>query len=365
MNGVGERTGNANLCTIIATLALKGDRVVDGGVDVACAARVDALTDLSRFVDEKLNRAPAAGAPYVGASAFAHKGGLHVSAVAKDAAAYEHVAPKSVGNEQRVLVSELSGRANIWRSLASSGLLRDCDDDDDAACDADAVLGEGMWRERAAAILKRVKALEHLGYSFEGAEASVHLMLLHASPGYCQPFSVLDYSVTTADVDLDSAARVTSKAERPRTPSARATVKVRVAGGATTLDVAEGDGPVNALATALVSSLADAFPSLLAVSLVDYKVRILDPAAATRAATRVECSFRDERTGATWTTVSVDRNIISASANAIVDGLEFGAIEHGDSCALCDVDELGYVTTERLADDAAAPRTAGVPVPSR
>ena len=143
------------------------------------------------------SRPPNPARPYVGASAFAHKGGLHVSAVAKDAAAYEHVDPAAVGNAQRVLVSELSGRANIWSSLQKAGLV---DDGSEA-------LGEEVWKERAAAILRRVKALENLGYSFEGAEASVHLMLLHASPGYCVPFSVLDYSVTTSDVDLDSSAR--------------------------------------------------------------------------------------------------------------------------------------------------------------
>lgn len=379
INGVGERTGNANLCTIIATLALKARRFPGGAVaPPACASNVGDLTGLSRFVDETLNRGADSAAAYVGSSAFAHKGGLHVSAVAKHSEAYEHVPPGAVGNEQRVLVSELSGRANILSALATSGLVVEdgCELEEapEEACDAEgAPLSSARWRERAAAILKRVKSLENLGYSFEGAEASVHLMLLHASPGYCQPFSVLDYSVTCADVDLDSASRVAAKARAPgprsstdarplpKPPTARATVKVRVAGGATRLDVAEGPGPVNALACALVASLADEFPSLLAVSLVDYKVRILDFESATKAAARVECSFRDGRTGATWTTVSVDRNIISASANAMVDGLEFGVIEHGDSCALCDVDDLGDAVdpaVESLLAARVAPKVA-------
>ena len=328
VNGVGERTGNANLVTIAATLALKGEALLGAAPSLAFAKNLPALADTSRFVDEALNLAPNPARPYVGASAFAHKGGLHVSAVAKDAAAYEHVDPAAVGNAQRVLVSELSGRANIWSSLQKAGLV---DDGSEA-------LGEEVWKERAAAILRRVKALENLGYSFEGAEASVHLMLLHASPGYCVPFSVLDYSVTTSDVDLDSAARNAGAPLRDGGATARATVKVRVAGDDAALDVAEGTGPVDALEKALKRALAPTYPTVGEVELVDYKVRILDPQSKTSAATRVEISFRDGRSGATWTTVAVDRNIISASANALVDGFEFAVIEHAELCNLCELD---------------------------
>ena len=201
-------------------------------------------------------------------------------------------------------------------------------------------LGEGKWRERSAAILERVKRLENLGYSFEGAEASVHLMLLHASPGYCSPFTVLDYSVTTSDENLDSASRAVAKGGRHTAQRARATVKVRIADGddEDRLDVAEGSGPVDALAAALVRSLAPTLPFVDSIRLVDYKVRILDPHSATRAATRVECTFKEKITGKVWTTVSVDRNVISASANALVDGFEFGIVEYADSCMLCEVD---------------------------
>ncbi|KAH8076931.1 alpha-IPM synthase homocitrate synthase-like protein [Aureococcus anophagefferens] len=341
VNGVGERTGNANLVTIAATLALKGEALLGSAPSLAFAKNLPALADTSRFVDEALNLAPNPARPYVGASAFAHKGGLHVSAVAKDAAAYEHVDPAAVGNAQRVLASELSGRANIWSSLQKAGLV---DDGSEA-------LGEEVWKERAAAILRRVKALENLGYSFEGAEASVHLMLLHASPGYCVPFSVLDYSVTTSDVDLDSAARNAGQPLRDGGATARATVKVRVAGDDAALDVAEGTGPVDALEKALKRALAPTYPTVGEVELVDYKVRILDPQSKTSAATRVEISFRDGRSGATWTTVAVDRNIISASANALVDGFEFAVIEHAELCNLCelDYDDDGPLTLEAPA----------------
>ena len=159
--------------------------------------------------------------------------------------------------------------------------------------------GQGKWRERSAAILERVKRLENLGYSFEGAEASVHLMLLHASPGYCSPFTVLDYSVTTSDENLDSASRAVAKGGRHTAQRARATVKVRIADGddEDRLDVAEGSGPVDALAAALVRSLAPTFPFVDSIRLVDYKVRILDPHSATRAATRVECTFKGKNYG--------------------------------------------------------------------
>lgn len=359
-NGVGERTGNANLNSIIGALALKGTHVVPGGIDVACAVHLNRLAETARFVDETLNLIPRKSQPYVGASAFAHKGGLHVSALAKSSAAYEHIDPAAVGNEQRVLVSELSGRANIWNTLTKAGLVQE----DEAQ--ALGPLGVEQWKERSAAILERVKRLENLGYSFEGAEASVHLMLLHASPGYCSPFTVLDYSVTTSDENLDSASRAVAKgAVKEGTPprqKARATVKVRVADGddEDRLDVAEGSGPVDALAAALVRSLAPTFPFVEAISLVDYKVRILDPKSATRAATRVECTFRAER-GQVWTTVSVDRNVISASANALVDGFEFGIVEYADACMLCEVDYDAMIYSSDDAVVEAVPPATVVP----
>ncbi|KAJ8604686.1 hypothetical protein CTAYLR_006538 [Chrysophaeum taylorii] len=324
-NGVGERCGNADLCAIVATLQLKD---VGGAAPPECELRD--LTRFSRFVDETLNRAHADAAPYVGASAFAHKGGLHVSAVSRDPRAYEHVDPSLVGNAQRVLVSELSGRANIWTAIENAGLVGSSGRNDVRS-----------WRDRSRAILDRVKKLEALGYSFEGAPASVHLMLLHASPGYCLPFAVADYSVTTSDYDLDSSGRALRKSEKLAASenTARATVKVVLAGKDPTLDVAEGNGPVDALFFALQRALEPTYPTVANVRIADYKVRILDPVSASRAATRVMITFKDLNTAAVWTTVAVDRNVISASANALVDGFEFAVIEHADFCVLCDDDD--------------------------
>merc|ERR1712072_519413 len=214
MGGVGERTGNANLNAIVGALALKGSQICKEGIDVACASNLHLLADAARFVDETLNLIPRKSQPYVGASAFAHKGGLHVSALAKNSKAYEHVDPAKVGNEQQVLVSELSGRANIWSTLKKAGLVHEGGEP----------LGEAKWRERSAAILERVKRLENLGYSFEGAEASVHLMLLHASPGYFTPFRVLDYSVVVKHRDRSGPESGGPTSETAQ--NARATVKV-------------------------------------------------------------------------------------------------------------------------------------------
>ncbi|KAJ1452957.1 2-isopropylmalate synthase [Pelagophyceae sp. CCMP2097] len=315
MNGVGERCGNANLCTLSPTLVLK--------MGLETGVVLSKLTAASRFVDEILNRAPNKHAPYVGLSAFAHKGGLHAAAVHKDGAAYEHEPPSLVGNSRRVLVSELSGRANIWAAIEVSGLV----------ANAQAV---PLWKDRAAAILQRVKRLEALGYSFEGADASVHLLLLRSSAAYCAPFRVHDYSVTLADDRIDGM-RSMAEATPTKVATARATIKLSAAGEEPRLDVAEGTGPVDALFDALKKALKGPYGSAVSkVEISDYKVRILDPTAASRAATRVLISFRDIGTEKAWTTVAVDRNVVSASANALVDGFEYAVIEHADFCALCD-----------------------------
>ena len=214
MNGIGERTGNADLCTIIPSLSLHVFTKMD--------CDLKDLTTVSRFVDEQLNRAPQTTAPFVGASAFAHKGGLHVAAMERNPLSYQHIDPTLVGNEPRFLISELSGRQSILGKTKDAGI------DGDGAS------------ERALAILERVKKLESQGYTFEGAEASVHLMILHASEGYCSPFKVLDYSAQVFDTNIDSATRVVQKQQQrnsveddgmftPRGmgPTARATVTVR------------------------------------------------------------------------------------------------------------------------------------------
>ncbi len=215
INGIGERTGNADLCSIIPTLALHMES------HVHCRNELSNISSLSRFVDEILNRTPNHAAPYVGTSAFAHKGGLHVAAMERSPMSYQHIDPAQVGNEKRVLISELSGRQNIMGKLKDAGVV----DQEDASA-------------RATAILNRVKRLESKGYTFEGAEASVHLMILHATTGYCPPFRVLDYSAQVYDANIDSASRVMEMERRNKERASaanqllgkgtsRATIKVR------------------------------------------------------------------------------------------------------------------------------------------
>mmetsp|Transcript_17189 Transcript_17189/g.32605 ORF Transcript_17189/g.32605 Transcript_17189/m.32605 type:complete len:638 (-) Transcript_17189:2-1915(-) len=333
INGIGERTGNADLCAVLPNLALKCQS------QIACKSNLRQLTSMSRYVDEILNRTPNHAAPYVGSAAFAHKGGLHVAAMQRSSASYQHTEPTDVGNESRVLISELSGRQNIMGKIQAIGV------DPQVASD------------RALAILNRVKELEAKGYTFEGADASVHLMILHASKGYCPPFKVLDYAAQVYDANMDSASRFADEDEAACTPglgpTARATVKVRTINPnppafdpktpekdadlhQEVLEVSDGNGPVDALANALMRALQPVHPFLRNIELVDYKVRILDPESATRANTRVMIEFRDASTDSTWTTVSVDTNVISASLNALIDGFEYALIEHAESCNLCE-----------------------------
>ena len=345
INGIGERTGNADLCSIIPSLALHV------GSKVACLDKLPDLTSVSRFVDETFNRAHVSSAPFVGTSAFAHKGGLHVAAMERSPMSYQHVDPAAVGNEKRILISELSGRQNILGKIHEVGDIRN-DTAEDAA----------RASERATAILNRVKQLESYGYTFEGAEASVDLMILHGNEHYCPPFCVLDYSTMVSDSNLDSASRVVLDAHSDVGPehsaaTARATIKVRTidldydpnsdAESAKPyvdrLEVSDGNGPVDALASALKRALIPNHPHVEKIELVDYKVRILDPEQATGAATRVMIEFRDPEGDISWTTVSVDRNVISASLNALVDGFEYALIDCG--CLLQESDFLSNSLT--------------------
>jgi Isopropylmalate/homocitrate/citramalate synthases len=184
INGIGERTGNADLCSIIPTLALHVRS------KVSCMENLCNITSLSRFVDETMNRQPNSAAPFVGASAFAHKGGLHVAAMERSPKSYQHIDPGLVGNEKRVLISELSGRQNIMGKVKDLGGY------------ADNLISDDVASERALAILNRVKHLESIGYTFEGAEASVDIMILHATKGYCRPFTVLDYAAQVFETNL-------------------------------------------------------------------------------------------------------------------------------------------------------------------
>jgi len=329
VNGIGERTGNANLCSVVPALGLHV------GSDMTCRKSMDAITGLSRTVSEVMNQSPDTSAPFVGSSAFAHKGGLHVAAMERHSDSYQHIDPAAVGNQMRVLISELSGRQNIMKKIKDAGFITNDDDH--------------SWNERALAILDRVKKLENIGYTFEGAEASVHLMVLHATRGYCSPFKVVDYNAFVFGSDIDSASRVVAKmSATSRAATARATVKVHtIATDEDTefdgsiveierLEVCDGSGPIDALSSALMKALLPSHPYLSNIELTDYKVRILDPKLATGAASRVMIEFRDNFTETTWSTVSVDRNVISASLNALVDGYEYALIEQAQLCMLCD-----------------------------
>jgi 2-isopropylmalate synthase len=283
LNGWGERCGNANLISVIPALQLKM------GHTCVPESHLKRLTELSRTASELANIRPRAHAPYVGTSAFAHKGGAHVAAVEKLAASYEHVTPEAVGNQRRAVVSELSGRGNV-RMVA-----RD--------------LGMDM-RGYEPALLARVKELENQGYQFEAAEGSFELMVRRAQPGYAEPFEVLDVVVL-------------SEQRRGREMFVEATVKLKV-GNEISHVVAEGTGPVDAMDLAFHKALDPHFPIVREVHLTDFKVRILDPEAATAAKTRV--LIESQMHGESWSTIGVSQNMIEASCEALRDALELPLI---------------------------------------
>jgi 2-isopropylmalate synthase len=282
VNGLGERCGNADLVSVVANLALKKNYSVLGG------AGVEHLTELSRYVYEVGNMHFRINQPFVGPSAFAHKGGMHVHAVNRVASSYEHIAPESVGNTRRVLVSELSGRSNIVALTSKANLQND------------STLMES--------VLKQVVDLENRGYQFEAAEASFELLVQRAAGTFKPHFELLHYHV---DVETTGDGVTTTEAS----------VKLRV-GDEVRHEVAEGDGPVNALDAALRKALNGHFPNLRGVQLVDYKVRVINSDAGTAAAVRVVIESRDED-GATWGTVGVNENVIKASWDALVDAIEY------------------------------------------
>ncbi len=284
INGYGERVANANLCTIIPDLQLKM------GYSCVTAENLARLTDLSHYVAELANLPSDTHVPYVGNSAFAHKGGIHVAAMLKNGASYQHIDPTLVGNRQRSVVSELAGRGNLIDKARQYNL-------DVEALDVPSVLEE-------------IKRLEAQGFTFEGAEASVELMLRRTHPAYVPPFEMMDYTVMVQQ-------------RRGRGLMAEATVKVRV-GPKIMHTVADGNGPVNALDSALRKALVNVYPQLSSVSLVDYKVRILDSDNATAATTRV---LIDTKQGSRrWSTIGANPNIIEASWRALADSMEYALL---------------------------------------
>src|SRR5256885_4114114 len=282
INGYGERCGNANLVSVVSNLVLKL------GLDALPAESVERFSELSRTVAEIANLALPLQQPFVGHGAFAHKGGQHVAAVLKHKDAYQHIEPGLVGNEARVLVSELSGRGNVLAKAREFGLELDRDDP------------QTRW------LGQHPKELEHQGYSYEAADASFMMLVRRLQPGYTAPWTVADF---TTQVRKNGAS-----------VHAEATVKVDV-GGTVYHTAASGNGPVNALDAALRKALSPRFPLLEDVSLHDYKVRILNGDAGTAATTRVlvESGKGTRR----WTTVGCSSNIIEASLLALVDSLEY------------------------------------------
>ncbi|MBI3679022.1 MAG: citramalate synthase [Acidobacteria bacterium] len=280
-NGYGERCGNANLCSIIANLELKLGHTTIG------PEKLQHLSTVARFIAELANLPVRGDQPYVGRSAFAHKGGIHVSAVLKDSATYEHIRPDAVGNRQRVLLSDLSGRGNILYKLKQHGLMDRLD--------------EKAHRE----LLERIKHLEFLGYELEAAEGTFELLVREVLHPGLNLFDVVSYEVTT------------------RSPSGKdsqtfASVTVKAKDGIHSA-TASGHGPVNALDLCLRQCLSQLYPAISSVRLTDYKVRVLDSKKGTAAKVRVLIEWSDHKRS--WATVGVSDNVISASWHALVDAI--------------------------------------------
>jgi 2-isopropylmalate synthase len=288
INGIGERTGNANLVTIIADLQLKM------GLQVLAPDGLARLTEIAHFVDELLNRTPNAAQPYVGKHAFAHKAGLHAAGVRADAQSFEHVDPERVGNQRDVLISELAGRGTVIEKAEEAGIELD-----DAA---------------ALRTVERVKELEHQGFQFEAADGSFELLMRKESGEYEPLFRLESWRVLVEK-------RADGKVET------EATIKIWMPadgqqGGERYVRTAEGNGPVNALDRALRDAIGEIHPHLRDIDLVNFKVRILDETKGTGAVTRVLIDASDGQR--VWGSIGVSENVIEASWDALVDSLEFG-----------------------------------------
>ena len=283
INGYGERCGNADLCAIIANLKLK--------MDVDCIPDVDLkeLTEVSRFVAEACNMKHQDNQPFVGQSAFAHKGGVHINAVMKDPRSYEHIEPDVVGNRRRILVSELSGKSTILLKAKELELNLD------------------KRSRKGRKILNLLQDLEHKGYHFEAAEGSFELLIKRAFKKYKDFFKLKSYRVI---IERTEDGKIRSEA----------TIKVKVK-AKVKHTTSEGDGPVNALDKALRKALLDFYPALAKMHLSDFRVRVLDEKAGTAAKVRVLIQSQDEEKS--WWTIGVSENIIEASWDALVDSIEY------------------------------------------
>jgi 2-isopropylmalate synthase len=282
INGLGERCGNANLCAVIPNLAFKM------GFDVISSENMKSLTEVSRYIFEVGNLSPVMNMPYVGESAFAHKGGLHVDALRKSEGTYEHIAPELIGNERRFLISELSGKSTILAELEKTKAGED--------------------KDLAKKILLRVQELESQGYQFEAANASFDLLVKKIIGAYKPSFELVKYHTI---VEKRASGEMVTEA----------TVKLIRPDGVTEHVVGEGDGPVNALDAALRKSLVNFYPGIKDVHLIDYKVRVVNAKAGTAARVRVIIESRDK--SSMWGTVGCSENIIDASWQALVDSVEY------------------------------------------
>lgn len=281
INGIGERCGNADLISVVSNLTIKKN------YEALNEGSLEHLTELSRYVYELANMNFRSNQAFVGSSAFAHKGGMHVHAVNKLASSYEHIPPEKVGNERRILVSELSGRSNIVAKTTKHQLSED--------------------REMMAGILARVQEMENEGYQFEAAEASFDLLVKKVAGTYSPMFKRIHY-------------RVNVETDRELEPATEATVKLTVNDSIEHV-VAEGDGPVNALDNALRKALMEAYPGLAEMQLLDYKVRVINSTEGTAARVRVVIESKDHKH--VWSTIGVSENVIEASWLALVDSVEY------------------------------------------
>ena len=286
INGFGERCGNANLSSIIPNLQIKL------GYNVLTSEQLATLYSVSRYVNEIANVHMPINQPFVGSAAFAHKGGIHVSAILKDSSTYEHIAPELVGNKQRVLVSELAGQSNLVFKAQELGM------------------DINLENARAREVIARIKDLEHQGYQFEGADASLELLLREAAGQLEEIFTVESFKIL-----------VEKYADRPVISEAIVKLKVH---GQTVYTAAEGNGPVNALDNALREAIIQFYPELKSMHLSDYKVRVIDEKDATAAKVRVLIESTDFQS--TWNTVGVSGNLIEASWNALIDSMRYALI---------------------------------------
>lgn len=287
INGYGERCGNANLCSVIPNLSLKSK------IETLSAENISKITQLSRYVSEVANLHPVSSQPYVGSSAFAHKGGIHVSAILKSPRTYEHIEPEAVGNSRRVLVSELSGLSNLLYKYKEMNIDLDIQKDE--------------HRE----LLEHIKEMENKGYQFEGAEGSFELMLRKLKTGYKEPFKLEDLRVI-----------IEMKEDMPG--YTQSIIKMSV-GDQVVHTAAEGNGPVNALDNALRKALDRFYPDIANMHLTDYKVRVLEEKDGTGAQVRVLIETSNGHK--TWGTVGVSENIIDASWDALVDSIAYGLLQ--------------------------------------